>query len=290
MSRSWPAGCRGRRCWSAWSEGSVLDDPLKSLVGDRTAAVLDKGLALRTVGDLLRHSPRRYAERGQLTDLASLEIDEHVTVMARVERATSRQFSRGGKRGSLLEVVVTDGRGGLKLTFFNQHWREKELRAGRVGLFSGKVGDFRGQRQLAHPDYVLLDDEAGAEDVAAFTDQLIPVYPATAQLPSWKVAQCVRLALDSMGDPPDPLPDAVRASKGLVPFGEALRLVHRPQSRADVARAHDRLRWDEAFVLQVALAQRRAANRTLPATARVAALDGVLAAFDARLPFALTAG
>nr|WP_196791814.1 ATP-dependent DNA helicase RecG [Motilibacter deserti] len=263
---------------------------MKSLVGDRTAAVLEKGLGLHTVGELLRHYPRRYAERGQLTDLASLEIDEHATVMARVERVSSRQFSRGGRRGSLLEVVVTDGRGRLKLTFFNQHWREKELHAGRVGLFSGKVGDFRGQRQLAHPDYVLFDEEAGADDVAAFTDQLIPVYPATAQLPSWKIAQCVRVALDSLRDPADPLPEHVLAAQGLLPLGEALRLVHRPQTRGDVTRALQRLRWDEAFVLQVALAQRRAATRALPAVARVAAPDGVLAAFDAQLPFALTVG
>ncbi|NHC44656.1 ATP-dependent DNA helicase RecG [Motilibacter aurantiacus] len=272
----------------------MLDDPLKSLVGDRTAAVLEKGLGLRTVGELLRHYPRRYAERGQLTDLRGLEPDEHVTVMARVERVSSRQFSRGGRRGSLLEVVVTDGVGRLKLTFFNQHWREKELREGRTGLFSGKVGDFRGQRQLAHPDYVLLDGnadlEAGADDIAAFAEALIPVYPATAQLPSWKIAQCVRVALDSLRDPPDPLPEAVLVGEGLVPLGEAFRLVHRPQTRGDVTRALQRLRWDEAFVLQVALAQRRAAVRALPAVARAGSPDGVLAAFDAALPFTLTEG
>ena len=171
-----------------------LTDPLKNVLGAATAKALADGLSLRTVEDLLRHYPRRYAERGQLTDLGSLEIDEHVTVMAQVLKAESKAYQdrRTGRRQERLEVIVTDGKGKLTLTFFKQSWRKKDLYEGRVGLFSGKVGAFRGQRQLTHPDYVLLPDseslpdspsvEGDEDTLLRFAGQLIPVYPATAQM------------------------------------------------------------------------------------------------------------
>src|SRR5687767_13989203 len=139
-----------------------LDEPLRNLLGDNTAKVLAKGLGLHTAGDLLRHYPRRYAERGELTDLSRLRAEEQVTVLAEVEQVRVRPMRN--RPGTLLEVIVTDGTSKLKLTFFGrrQAWRGDQLRAGRRGLFAGKVTVFRGVRQLAHPEYQLLDDDDDA--------------------------------------------------------------------------------------------------------------------------------
>ena len=280
-----------------------LTDRLTSVLGARTAKALDDGLGLVTVEDLLRHYPRRYAERGHLTDLASLEVDEHVTVMARVQTVDAKSYvdRRTGRRAERLEVVVTDGTGRLTLTFFKQAWRQKELREGRVGLFSGKVGVFRSSRQLTHPDYVLLPDHGNLEDTAAvsadedtvlrYAGTLIPVYPATAAMASWKIASAVGLVLDQLPDElDDPIPDDVRSRHALPDLRGALLAVHRPESRDDVAAARERLRWDEAFVLQTVLAQRRLAAAALPAIPRVAASGGLRDEFESRLPFTLTAG
>ncbi|MGH3343373.1 MAG: OB-fold nucleic acid binding domain-containing protein, partial [Carbonactinosporaceae bacterium] len=219
-----------------------LGDALQGLVGGRTAKVLAQGLDLHTVGDLLRHYPRRYAERGELTDLSDLRVDEHVTVMAEVARVSSRTMRN--RRGRILEVIVTDGRGQLALTFFNQPWRERDLRRGMHGLFAGKVSAYRGTRQLTHPDYQLLADGQpdGAED---FAGALIPVYPATAAMPSWKIAQCVRVALDTLDEVEDPLPEAVRRRRRLIGLREAFDHLHRPDSWDGVEAARLRLRWDE---------------------------------------------
>ncbi|MFJ6213167.1 ATP-dependent DNA helicase RecG [Streptomyces sp. NPDC092296] len=272
---------------------SALDEPLHKLVGDRTAKVLADSLKLHTTGDLLYHFPRRYAERGELTRLDDLEVDEHVTVVARIEKVTVIPFRQ--RRGNRLEVVVTDGSGRLTLTFFNQAWREKELRPGARGMFAGKVGAFQRVRQLANPDYQLLDADEGSGAAERFAGRLIPVYPASAQAPSWKIAQCVEVALDSMAATGwegvgEPLPPQLRADRELLPLPEALERIHRPRAQVDVAMARSRLKWDEAFVLQVALARRRAADRALPAVARTAPAGGLLDAFDARLPFTLTEG
>jgi len=275
-----------------------LGDPLAPVVGAKTAKALESGLGLRTVEDLLRHYPRRYAERGQLSDLASLEVDEHVTVMARISKVDSKTYldRKTNRRTDRLEVVVTDGHGSLVLTFFKQSWRAKDLREGRVGLFSGKVGVFRSQRQLAHPDYVLLPDsteldDVGDESVLSYAGALIPVYPATAAMSSWKITSAVGIILDQMpAEVDDPLPVSTRIAHKLMGLRAALLAIHRPDSRADVSAAQQRLRWDEAFVLQTVLAQRRVAHSALPATPRLAKADGILGAFEAKLPFTLTAG
>jgi ATP-dependent DNA helicase RecG len=268
---------------------TAWDESLTKVFDRRTANALAAGLDIHTAGDLMRHYPRRYAERGELTDLHSLRLDEQVTVLAMVETVTTRRMKT--RRGGITEVVVTDGRSRLVLTFFNQPWRERDLQPGRIGLFAGTVGVYQRHRQLAHPEYVLLpegsDVTAAAEE---FADELIPVYPATASMATWKISRCVRVVLDTLGAVPDPIPPPIRRQWGLMDAAAALRTVHRPASREDVERARHRLRFEEAFVLQVELARRRESAAALPAIARKPAPGGLLDAFDARLPFRLTAG
>ncbi|MCX2967491.1 MULTISPECIES: ATP-dependent DNA helicase RecG [Streptomyces] len=274
---------------------SALAEPLKKTVGGTTAKVLADHLDLHTVGDLLHHYPRRYAERGELTRLAELPLDEHVTVVAQVADARMLTFNRG--RGQRLEVTLTDGSGRLQLVFFGRgaYAHEKKLLPGRRGMFAGKVSVFNRRLQLAHPDYKLLDEDSGQEEVREFAGALLPLYPAVKQLNSWKIEQAVATVLTSMeaigwAGLADPLPVPLREGRGLLPLGEALRAVHRPVSWAEVHAARARLKWDEAFVLQLALARRRANEARLPAVPRTPSDDGILAAFDARLPFTLTEG
>jgi len=264
-----------------------LDEPLKRVVGDKTANAL-AGLDIRTVNDLLHHYPRRYAERGQLTDLGSLQVGEYATVVADIDKSALIPYS--SRPGSLLKVELTDGTGKLVLTFFNaKRWLLDRLAPGRRGLFAGKVEVFNRVRQLSHPAYLLIDGK-DEEDIAEFARPLIPIYPAGAAANTWAISRAVRIVLDGLQDLADPVPADVRDRHGLIGLAEALQLVHRPESRAEIERARQRLIWDEAFFLQVALAGRRAAARAQPATPRRPRPDGLLAGFDAQLPFALTAG
>jgi ATP-dependent DNA helicase RecG len=264
--------------------------PLTEVLGGRTAKPLDRSLGLRTVGDLLRHYPRRYAERGELTDLAHLRVGDDVTVLAEVMKVSRRPMKQ--RRGTLLEAVVGDGRGTLKLTFFNQAWRERELVVGRRGLFAGRVTAFKGTRQLNSPEYKILGsaDTADDEEVEDFAGGLIPVYPASGAVPTWVIARCVKLVLEVAELPPDPLPADLRVRHRLVDLDTALRGIHRPADYPALAAARTRLKWDEALPLQAVLAQRRLAAAARPGTPRKARADGLLAAFDTRLPFTLTAG
>ncbi|MFK4122745.1 ATP-dependent DNA helicase RecG [Streptomyces longwoodensis] len=281
----------------------ALERPLKNVLGAATAKVMAEHLGLHTVGDLLHHYPRRYEERGQLTHLADLPMDEHVTVVAQVADARLHTFAsarapRG--KGQRLEVTITDGSGRVQLVFFGNgvHKPHKDLLPGTRAMFAGKVSVFNRRLQLAHPAYELLrgdPDEPGeqgetGETVESWAGALIPLYPATAKLESWKIGKAVQTVLPGVQEALDPLPDALREGRGLVSLPEALVKIHRPQTKADVADARARLKWDEAFVLQVALARRRHTDAQLPAVPRVPRPDGLLTAFDDRLPFTLTEG
>ena len=263
---------------------SPLDAKLANALGGRTAAALEKGLGLRTIGDLISHYPRRYARRGELTALNELPMDENVTIVAEVIEVRDRPMRNRG--GSILEVRITDGKAFLVLTFFNQAWRAKDLRPGVRGIFAGKVGDYRGTAQLAHPDYELFEDDPDPERMKAWAELPIPIYPATSTVASWQLQKSMEVVLDTLPSLEDPVPVEVRAGRKLLSYAKAVELIHRPQKDADWGAARKALRFQEAFVLQAALLQQRALARSLAATSRVQ--GSLLDDFDAKLPFART--
>ncbi|GAB2666235.1 ATP-dependent DNA helicase RecG [Saccharopolyspora gloriosae] len=264
---------------------------LDRVLGAKTGQALESSLGLSTVGDLLRHYPRRYAERGELTAIAGLELDEHVTVLAKVERVSKRTMK--SRRGTIVEARITDGHRSLTCTFFNQAWRERELLPGRQGMFAGKVTAYRGSFQLAHPEYQLFDGE-DAEQAGSVAEEfaaaLIPVYPSAQGLPSWSISRCVRQVLDTWDGADDPLPEVLRTEHRLLGLETALRKIHRPQDQSEVAAAQNRLKWDEALAVQLVLARLRETAHEHPAPSCPRREDGLLAEFDRRLPFQLTAG
>lgn len=263
----------------------ALESRLDGAVGGKTATALERAFGMRTVGDLLAHYPRRYAKRGELTPISSLPIGEPVTIVAEVRRASERRMQN--RKGSLLEVVISDGAGELSLTFFNQTWRLKDLQPGRRGVFAGKVGEYRGAKQLAHPDYELFDDEQTARLTAEANANLpIPIYPATSTIASWQLRKIVELVLDGLGPVADPLPESLRREEGLLDARTAIDRIHRPEVEGQIDQARATLRMHEAFVLQVALLQQRQSVRALSATSR--APGALLAGFDAALPFERT--
>ncbi|MGK9146735.1 ATP-dependent DNA helicase RecG [Plantibacter flavus] len=271
--------------------GIDLGTKLGGVLGGRTATALHRAFGIDTVGDLLEHYPRRYARRGELTVLGQLPLGEDVTIVADVLEVRERSMKQ--RRGSILEVVISDGQGRLNLTFFNQPWRANELKPGLRGIFAGKVGDYRGSYQLAHPAYELFPDHADAPELAdaeakRWSEAPIPIYPATSTIASWQLQQSVDLVLDALPPLDDPVPFAVRSARGELGFDAALRAVHRPEVDRDWQRGRRSLRYQEAYLLQTALLQQRASSRSLPAEPRVPKPGGFLDRLDAALPFELT--
>lgn len=266
-----------------------LENKVSAVVGDRTAKVLETTFSIKTVGDLMRHYPRRYMVRGELSDISALREGDETTILAQVYAVNKRPLR--GRKGSILEVVVTDGTDKLSLTFFNQAWREKDLKIGRQGLFAGKVGVFNNKKQLAHPDYELIPDGSDVDSaVEGFAGKYLPVYPATAKLPSWKLSQCAQLAIGALDEIDDFLPETIRAKHDYPTLHQALVQLHQPADLDHAENARERLTFDEAFLLQSLLVLRRIELKKLNSTSRKVQSGGLLEAFDKRLPFQLTAG
>ena len=257
------------------------------VVGDRTAKVLFEELGIASVEDILRHYPRRYVVRGELTNFSSLKDGDEVTILAQIKSCKVKRIP--GRKGGILEVLVSDGSETLLLTFFNQAWRAKDLREGREGLFSGKIGRYKNQRQLAHPDYLLVPDGEDSSIAAKeFAGKFLPVYKSTRKLPSWKIAQCAELALANISDLTDPLSDDLRNRLGFPKLLDALKQVHQPENLSSADLAKQRLTFDEALSMQLFLLMRKNEIRRRQSKIPTQINSTRLEKFDESLPFSLT--
>ncbi|MGE9807866.1 ATP-dependent DNA helicase RecG [Janibacter sp. G1551] len=261
----------------------MVDESTKlgGLLGGPTAKKFATTRGLHTVGDLLKFWPRRYATRE--ADLSRLHPGDEVVVVGEVRRATTLRNKTG--RGSRLEVVLTDGVRDLPLVFFRPHGHEAKLVPGARGAFAGKVTTFNQHFQMSQPGYTLFTELDEEEQRGLF-----PIYLRVPGLHTWAVSEAVRLVLAQVDEADDPIPEAVLETRHLPGRLEALRGIHTPDTREEVERSRHRMVFEEAFVLQTALAQRRARHEAESTRSRTPREGGLLAQFDERLPFELTAG
>jgi ATP-dependent DNA helicase RecG len=265
-------------------------------VSARKAAQLEQW-GVESVLDLLTMYPRRYIDRTKKADVSGLEVGSEAAILAEVQRVRSRP---GHNRRAPVTITVRDDTGAMDVVFFNQPWRAKQLAEGTEAIFWGKVGDYRGTRQMVNP---VVDVVAGVDAPVVGqqrrTLRILPIYPASAKagLTSWEIGTFVEEALARAGEFVDPLDAAWRASLDLWDRTAALRAVHGPESSDVIAPARRRLVFDELFRLQLALVLRRRAFEHNARALRhdvspreiTGAVSGTLAArFLAALPFELT--
>jgi ATP-dependent DNA helicase RecG len=224
-------------------------------VGEKRVAALAT-LAINNIFDLLTIYPRRYIDRTKRVDLSDLAIGEEAAVFAEVQRVTGRR-TRQGK--ALVEVTVSDDGGTLKIVFFNQAWRERQLTVGVQALFFGKVSDYRDQRQMTNPVVDVIVGATGEERDASRVGRVVAIYPASgkAGLTSWEMGGFIEESLKRAGPLLDPVPDQVRADLDLVDRTTSMWGIHLPQESSDTVPARRRLVFDEFLRLQLLLALRR---------------------------------
>jgi ATP-dependent DNA helicase RecG len=259
-----------------------------------------KALGVETVEDLLHFFPRRYERPGQMTPLGNLRIGDHVTVLGTVASSSART-TRDQKR-QVVTATVVDGHGGeVDLTFFcpRPHHAKSalaRLSPGAQGLFTGIVSEYGGRLQLTHPaTNMFLGMPGEIEQAKIDHDAPIPIYPASSKVPSWLIQAAIASVLpDFEGGMSDPLPQDIVILEGIPSLHQAMEWIHRPKTDDDWKRARYRFLFEEAFTAQVALARRRVETAAMRAKSRPLlpvdqAERSVLAAFDSRLEFDLTA-
>ena len=260
-----------------------FETPLEGLIGEKTAKQLARAFEIKTIGQLIRHYPRRYLQRGQLTPMSQLPIGEDVTLVAEVEKVQTRPIR--GKKGSILEVSITDGTATVKLTFFNQAWRANQLLPGTQGLFAGKTSLFSGQIQLSHPDYELFD-ESSEVDPQRWAETPIPVYPASSTLPSWRIQKLIEQVLQSIEWPDEPFDQELLKELDVYSLRDAITLIHRPELPNDWQKAVKTLKTHEALGLLLEFGLVRKSLDAVEVKKRTA--GGLLKEFDENLKYQLT--
>ncbi len=255
-------------------------------LGPKAAEGLAQAFEVETVLDLLTHYPRRWIDRTNEARIRDLRPGDEAMVVAEVRRVSSRR-TRGRPPRTLVTVDVSDDSGHLKVTFFNQGWRERQLPAGTQCVLFGKVDTYQGSLQMTNPVVDLLGDQTG---------RFVPVYPQSekVRVTSQDVGKWMAEVLERAGTFAEPLPDWVCDDHELIDRTRAFHGIHRPDGWPEVTTARKRLVFDELLRIQLALILRkRALERvTKGITHEVASPDGegptLLADFHARLPFPLT--
>lgn len=270
----------------------TIDSPVASVFG-RSAQKrkrAEEGLGLSTIGDLLHHFPRRYVELGELTKVDP-QPKKPLTFVGEVRAARIATFRARQRVQYRLEVTVRTDGPDFVISRFSPYEKQAdallaEVPPGARGIFLGRAKWFNHDWGLDDPNWVMFGTEE-ARRMAGSLEGLLPIYPGTSRLTSFDLQKVVQTALDMVRDVPDPLSEELRQRHDVLDVMTALRLLHGPDTWAQVGAAQRRFRFEEALVLQLVLARRRAALRELGGQARTGG-GGLLAEFDARLPFTLT--
>lgn len=259
-----------------------LDTEIQFLkgVGPKLAPLFNK-VGIKTVRDVLYHLPRRYEDRSHLPPLSALRPGDWATVRGRLTGLDARPIS-GGR--VIIKAMLSDGKSGIQLVWFNQPWVRKKLESYKGELIAyGQVKEGSTWLEMASPEYELIDEDGGE----AFA-RITPVYPLTEGLGQLFVRRAAASALDNyLGHVVDPLPENLRRRYELPPLDWCLQAIHRPQSDDDRKAARRRLVFEEFFVMQMALAMQRAETQQEPGIA-FAIPESVHEDMATMLPFTLT--
>ncbi|HEY6317769.1 MAG TPA: ATP-dependent DNA helicase RecG [Acidimicrobiia bacterium] len=262
----------------------LRDKPVTVLhaVGPRLSEQLGE-LSIATVLDLLEHYPRRYHDRTNLVEIASLTVGQEATVAGDVKKVSVRR-PRG--RRPIVELELFDSSSYLRLTFFNQEYRAKLEVGTEVSVF-GRVEQYRGRRQMVNPALDVLGHHGDAT-----TGVLLPVYPQSgkAGIHSWQLRRLVGQALERTRPRgfADPLDEDVRRAEGLIDRTTAYWGIHQPATLDDARTARQRLAFDEFLRIQVRLQLHRRAVEAEQTGIEHQVEGPLVDAFRAALPFALT--
>ncbi len=224
--------------------------PLSRLkgIGPKKESSLNS-LDIFSVLDILTHFPRRYIDRTNEAKISSLQVGEEGMILVEILNVY-KQKTRN--RRSLVTAKVTDQTGNVTLTFFNQPWREKQLKVGTEVIIFGKLDQYRGEYRMVNPVVDLIGDKTG---------KFIPVYAQSgkAGLSTWEFCNWTKDALDKskVRGFAEPLPSAIREQYDLVSRDNAYSSIHNPKNLGEMLTARKRLVFDELLRIQLLLVARK---------------------------------
>jgi len=236
---------RGVESLAAWSKPVATARDVDSVRAEALAK-----LGIETIGDLVTHYPRRYLDLSEVASLSEAPIGAEATVVGRVHEI---KIKNPRPKLTIIEIAIVDGTGVLLGVWFNQPYIAQRYVEGERVAFAGKIELDYGMKQIKNP----FVEKLGTEDDPSIVGRIMPVHATTEGVTTNWMRRLVQSAVEDYGDVPDPIPVSIRIERNLIPYGAALRDIQCPQTPTDIENARSRLKYDEAFITQCALARRR---------------------------------
>jgi len=260
---------------------AALSAPLTVLqgVGPRHAQTLAE-LGMQTLGDMLYYFPRRYEDYSQLKPIKDLWLNQQVTVIGTIQSVHTRPIHSGSS--TLIEAILSDGTGALRLSWFNQPWLANRLKEEMQISVSGTVEQYLGRLVMNQPDWEAVDMEH------LHTNRIVPIYPLTAKITQKWLRNLMNQVVTYWAPAVvDSLPESTRKDARLMPLGQALLQAHFPDTQDSLKTARERLAFDEIFFLQMGVLRQKRDWKQVEAR-RFPVSDEWLGARLTNLPFTLT--
>ena len=248
-------------------------------IGPRYAERLEK-LGIHSLGDMLYHFPHRYDDYSQMKPINKLRYGEKVSLIGTIQSAHKRKIS-GGRR-TLVEAVISDGSGAMRLTWFNQPWLANKLKPGKQIVISGETDQYLGRLTMTNPSWSPVEQEH------LMAKGIVPIYPLTEKISQRWLREKIDTVVEKWAPKvADALPDWIKDQAGLPDLATTLKQIHFPNSWEDLNQASYRLAFDEIFFLQLGVLQQKFAWNQRSARSFEVSEEWVETQLE-RLPFALT--
>lgn len=259
-----------------------LTTPLEQIkgVGPKTAQAL-AAAGLKTISDALDFLPRAYDDYSTAVNIADLQPGK-VTVKARCESVSTRIVRRGLR---ITTAVLADKSGKVKAVWFNQPYRETQLKSDAEFIFSGQFGMQYNRYQINNPSVEL------AKEVAKTTMEnasgIQPVYKSIKNIRPKTVQDLMKNIRPIMDFLPETLPENIIRRQKLVSRSEAVKFLHAPKTHEEISRGRERLAFEELFEMILA-AQFNKQEQTRLTGWKIPFNKSVVKNFVDQLPFPLT--
>jgi len=244
-----------------------------------------KNLGILTMRDLLYHFPARYQDFSARVNIADLEVDKIACVQGEVQSVKVIKIWK--RHMTLIEAIIADATGQVKALWFNQPYLAATFKKGAVICLAGKLVEKQSGKYLSNPMYEKVRDRFESEEDYTHTGRLVPIYPETAGVTSRWLRYVIKPLLKNCDQIPDPLPESILTSDDFMPWEEAIRQIHFPDSEKQAQAARRRFAFEELFFIQLSVLRQRI--RLNQERSQEIPLDAALIKkFVKSLPFALT--
>lgn len=250
------------------------------MVGPAYAKRLEK-LAIANLEDLLLHLPHRYDDFRVISKIADLRSGEVATIHGEI-LSSQNIYTRGGLK--IQQVLVADATGNVQVTWFNQPYIITSLKPGSQISLSGKVDMFRNKLTFSSPDYELI---YSPNSNLIHTSRLVPIYPETRGLSSKWLRSRIAPLLKTLTDQ-EILPASAVKKYQLMPWLQAVKNIHFPETKSQVIKARSRLAFEELFLLHLQTLYRKNRWQRTKLSHQLQVHSTKVKALIASLPFKLT--